>query len=68
MIDNSTKIPESRSKAYFVRLPEDMYKEIERHAKENGRTIQMQTHIIIGAALNKGLVNPTGVTITTTVE
>lgn len=45
-------------KVKFIRVPEDMYAEIERHAKEQRRSIQMQTQILLGAALNRKLIYP----------
>lgn len=44
--------------AHFVRVPKEIYDEIKVVAEQNGRTIQMQTQILLGAALNRGLVNP----------
>lgn len=46
------------NKVFFVRVPAELYNAIQDVAKEQGRTIQMQTQILLGAALNRGLVNP----------
>jgi len=62
MIDQLTIPQPENKKAYFVRIPADMYEAIQEVAQTQGRTIQMQTQILIGAALNRNLVNPSGET------
>lgn len=46
------------TKTYFIRVPEDMYRAIEFHAKSNQRSINNQAQVILGAGLNRGLVFP----------
>ena len=51
-------VEEKKKEAYFVRVPKDIYEAIQAAANDNDRSIQLQTHILLGAALNRGLVNP----------
>lgn len=62
MAKDKTRPPQftvtERKEAFFVRVPKDMYLAIQEAAKDNERSIQLQTQICIGAALNRGLISP----------
>lgn len=49
---------DEKKKAFFVRVPEEIYREVERIAKGQQRSFQSQTAILLGNALNRSLVNP----------
>jgi hypothetical protein len=66
VMQDSTNTPKSNKKAYFVRVPSELYEIIQKIAEDQGRTIQMQTQIMLGAAVNRNLVNPTAVEATFT--
>jgi hypothetical protein len=46
----------------LVRVDTAMYKAIVKLAEENSRSITLQTSILLGAALNRGLHNPSDMT------
>lgn len=51
-------VEEKNKEAYFIRIPKDMYNAIKEAAENNDRSIQLQSHILLGAALNRDLINP----------
>lgn len=51
-------VEEKNKEAYFIRIPKDMYQAIREAAEGNKRSIQLQSHILLGAALNRNLLDP----------
>lgn len=46
------------AKTQLIRVPDDMYREIQRIADEQRRSITLQAQILLGAAINRDLVSP----------
>lgn len=48
----------ANKKAYFIRVPAEMYETIQKIADEQRRSITLQAQILLGAAINRDLVSP----------
>lgn len=48
----------ANKKSYFLRVPEEMYLEVQAIADAQRRSITLQGQILLGAAINRGLISP----------